>query len=146
MLLVNFFYMKIKSETHQIWYDSCIGLWLIAWFLWFSLFINAWWCAALSIWCVASTPTDAIIKFDKMGFWWFWSVIKIKITNFLVILNENHLHEGDFNQNRDFDFKIKIMPNSAYNLLIIATINMGYMIVWKEILHSTREKLATIWN
>ena len=37
-------------------------------------------------------------------------------------LNQNHLNEGEFNQNRDFDFenhnfdlKIKIMPNSAYN-------------------------------
>ena len=27
----RFFYMKIKSKTNQTWYDSGIGLWLIAW-------------------------------------------------------------------------------------------------------------------
>ena len=42
---------------------------------------------------------------------------------FLVILSQNHLHEGDLNKNSDFDFenhnfdfKIKIMPNFVYLL------------------------------
>ena len=59
----------------------------------------------------------------QTDFWcfWIWPVFKIKITKFLLISNQNHSDEGDLNQNcdlnfenLDFDFKIKIMPNSAH--------------------------------
>ena len=60
-----------------------------------------------------------------------WPIFKIKIANFLVILNQNNLHEGDWNQNRDFDkhdfdFKNKIMTNSGFSEYLILLIFFSF--------------------
>ena len=49
----------------------------------------------------------------------FWQVFNIKINQFLVILNQNHLNEGDLKQNRDLNFENHILTLKSKSCAIL---------------------------